>query len=260
MNAGRRMRGALVLLLLAAVQMAAAQTLSARFDVLIEVDGEKAPAWLAAASRLGSLTIASAEERITVNGDRYVIESSALGAPILSKTFDNLRVVRRSEGAWVAGGQSTVRYSERRGSSEPSAAAFDARAGTVRFTRGPATPPRVETVKFVTSDIAALPYVFLGRPRPAGPVTFAYTDGRSLRTVTLDPTVVFNHTVLGKPVPTVRYVSRRTAAKDADLELWIRAEDGFPVRLRIASSRYGGRAEANPTQLPPPFRRLAASG
>lgn len=260
MTAMRWVNTALVLLGVTLAQAGVAQTLSARFDVLVEIDGEKAPAWLAAASRLGSLTVASAEERITVNGDRYVIESNALGAPILSRMFDNLRVVRRSEGGWVAGGQSTARYSEKRGSSEPAAAVFDARAGTVRFTRGSATPPRVEPVKFVTSDIAALPYVFLGRPRPAGPVTFAYTDGRSLRTVTLEPTVVFNHTVLGKPVPTVRYVSRRTAAKDADLELWIRAEDGFPVRLRIASGRHGGRAEANPTQLPPPFKRAAASG
>lgn len=260
MTAGTWIGGAVSLLLLAAAPAATAQNLTARFDVLVEIDGDKAPAWLAAASRLGSLTIASAEEKITVNGDRYLVESNALGASLLSKMFDNLRVVRRSEGAWVAGGQSTVRYSERRGSSQPSAAVFDVRAGTVRFTRGPETPPRVEPVKFVTSDIAALPYVFLGRPRPAGPVTFAYTDGRSLRTVTLDPTVVFNHTVLGKPVPTVRYVSRRSAAKDADLELWIRAEDGFPVRLRIASGRYGGRAEANPTQLPPPFKRAAASG
>lgn len=250
---------ALALLFLTA-QSIAAQTLNARFDVLVEVDGDKAPAWLGVASRLGSLTIASADEKITVNGDRYVVESNALGAPILSKMFDNLRVVRRSEGAWVAGGQATTRYSEKRGSSEPSTAVFDARAATVRFSRGPSTPPRVEPVKFITSDIAALPYVFLGRPRPAGPVTFAYTDGRSLRTVTLDPTVVFNHTVLGKPVPTVRYVSRRTAAKDADLELWIRAEDGFPVRLRIASARYGVRAEANPTQLPAAFRKAAGAG
>lgn len=260
MREGRFCGAAMALLAAMAAPMAAAQTLSARFEVIVEIDGEKAPAWAAPAARLGSLTVASSDEKVTLNGDRYVIESNALGAPILSKVFDNLRVVRRSEGAWVSGGQSTVRYSEKRGSSQPASAVFDARAGTVRFTRGPDTPARVEAVKFVTTDIAALPYVFLGRSRPAGPVTFAYTDGRTLRTVTLDPTVVFNHVVLGKPVPTVRYVSRRTRAKDADLELWIRAEDGFPVRLRIASSRYGGRAELNPTLLPPPLRKAAMPG
>lgn len=73
--------------------------------------------------------------------------------------------------------------------------------------------------------------------------------------MTLDPTVVYDHAVLGKPVPTVRYVSRRASARDAELELWIRAEDGFPLRVRIASARYGVRADANPVALPPPFRR-----
>ncbi len=259
MTAGGWTKTAL-LCLFAAAQSVAAQTLEARFEVLVDIDSDKAPAWLSVASRLGSLKIATADERITVNGDRYVVDSNALGVPLLSKMFDNLRVVRRSEGAWAAGSQSTLRYSEKRGSSESSLAVFDQRTATVRFIRGAGTPARTEPVKFVTSDIAALPYVFLGRPRPAGAVTFAYTDGRSLRTVTLDPTVVFNHTVLGKPVPTVRYVSRRSAAKDADLELWVRAEDGFPVRLRVASARYGVRAEANPTQLPPPFRKAATAG
>lgn len=62
------------------------------------------------------------DEKITITGNRYVVESHALGTPLLSKVFDDLRVVRRSEGAWVAGGQATTRYTEKRGSSEPAAA------------------------------------------------------------------------------------------------------------------------------------------
>jgi hypothetical protein len=107
----------------------------------------------------------------------------------------------------------------------------------------------------VTSDTAALPFVSLGRERPSGPSSFAYTDGRFLRTITVDPTVVFNHTVAGKSVPAVRYVSRRTGPKDADIELWVRAEDGLPLRMRLSCPRYGARGEANLVELPPVFKR-----
>ncbi len=203
----------------------------------------------------GSVSFASTEERVTVAGDKYVVESTATGAAFLSKFFDNLRVVRRSEGSWVSGAQATTRFYEQRGSTEPATAVIDYRSGTARFTRGPGSPTKVEPIKFMTSDTAALPFVFLGRPRPAGPVSFAYTDGRFLRTMTIDPTVVFEHRVGGTAVPTVRYVSRRIGPKDAEVELWIRAEDGFPLRIRLTSARYGLRGEANLTELPPVFKR-----
>jgi hypothetical protein len=203
----------------------------------------------------GSVSFATTEERITVTGDKYVVESTATGAAFLSKLFDNLRVVRRSEGSWVGGAQATTRFFEKRGSSEPATVVIDYRAGVARLSRGPGSPTKTEPIKFMTSDTAALPFVFLGRSRPAGPVTFAYTDGRFLRTMTVDPTVVFEHRVAGRPVPTVRYVSRRAGPKDAEIELWIRAEDGFPLRIRLSSARYGVRGEANLVELPPVFKR-----
>jgi hypothetical protein len=84
----------------------------------------------------------------------------------------------------------------------------------------------------------------------------SYTDGRSLKTITMDGTVVFNYTVAGKAVPTVRYVARRPNKDDPEVELWIRAEDGFPVRVLLGlSAKYGVRAEINPTSLPPPLKR-----
>lgn len=235
---------------------AVAQQAVGRYEVSGQIDSEKVPAWMAGAARLtGSVSFATTEERITVTGDRYVVESTAVGAAFLSKFFDNLRVVRRSEGSWVGGAQATTRFFEKRGSSEPATVMIDYRAGTARLSRGAGTPTKIEPIKFMTSDTAALPFVFLGRPRPAGPVTFAYTDGRFLRTLTVDPTVVFEHRVAGKPVPTVRYVSRRVGPKDAEVELWIRAEDGFPLRIRLSSARYGVRGEANLIELPPVFRR-----
>jgi hypothetical protein len=239
-----------------AMTVAAAQQVTAKFEVSGQIDSEKVPTWLAGAARMtGSVPFATTEERITVTGDKYVVESTATGAAFLSKFFDNLRVVRRSEGSWVGGAQATTRFFEKRGSSEPATVVIDYRAGVARLSRGPGSPTKIEPIKFMTSDTAALPFVFLGRPRPAGPVTFAYTDGRFLRTMTVDPTVVFEHRVAGKPVPTVRYVSRRAGPKDAEIELWIRAEDGFPLRIRLSSARYGVRGEANLVELPPVFKR-----
>lgn len=233
-----------------------AQQTAGRYEVSGQIDSEKVPTWLAGPARLtGSVSFATTEERIAVTGDKYVVESTATGAAFLSKFFDNLRVVRRSEGSWVGGAQATTRFFEKRGSSEPATVVIDYRAGTARLSRGPGSSTKIEPIRYMTSDTAALPFVFLGRPRPSGPVTFAYTDGRFLRTMTLDPTVVFEHRVAGKPVPTVRYVSRRGGPKDAEVELWIRAEDGFPLRIRLSSARYGVRGEANLIEPPPVFKR-----
>ena len=244
------------LLLCLTAASAGGQQATARFEVSGQIDPDKVPSWLAGAARLsGSVSIANTEERITIVGDKYLVESTATGASFLSKFFDDLRVVRRSEGSWINGVQATTRFYEKRGSSEAATALIDYRAGTVRFSRGSAPPSKTEPVRFMTSDTAALPFAFLGRVRPTGAATFAYTDGRFLRTLTVDPTVVFNHVVAGKPVPTVRYVSRRLSPKDADVELWIRAEDGFPLRIRLSSARYGVRGEANVIELPPVFKR-----
>lgn len=239
-----------------AAASAGGQQATAKFEISGQIDPDKVPSWLAGAARMsGSVSIATAEERITIVGDKYVVDSTATGASFLSKFFDNLRVVRRSEGSWVKGVQATTRFYEKRGSSEAATALIDYRAGTAHFSRGSAKPSKNEPIRFMTSDTAALPFAFLGRARPTGTVTFAYTDGRFLRTLTVDPTVVFNHSVAGKPVPAVRYVSRRLSPKDAEVELWIRAEDGFPLRLRLSSARYGVRGEANLTELPPVFKR-----
>ncbi len=250
-------RSLVLLALAASVTEAAGQTLTTSFDVAVSVDGDKAPGWLrAAASLTGSINVGSATDRIVITGDRYQVESTGRGAKILTSVFDNLQVVRRSEGAWVAGGQASAKFFERRGSREPSSATFDYKAGTVRFARGSAGSARTEKLRFATSDTAALPYVFLGRPRPTGPVSISYTDGRSLKTVTFDGTVVFNHAVAGATVPTIRYVARRATRDDPEIELWTRAEDGFPVRVRLGlSGKYGVRGEVNPTSLPPPFKR-----
>jgi hypothetical protein len=238
------------------VDRVTAQQVTAKYEVSGQIDSDKVPTWIAGAARMtGSVSFASTEERVTVAGDKYVVESTATGAAFLSKFFDNLRVVRRSEGSWVSNAQATTRYYEKRGSTEPATAVIDYRSGTARFNRGPGSPTKVEPIKFMTSDTAALPFVFLGRPRPAGPVTYAYTDGRFLRTLTIDPTVVFEHRVGGTSVPTVRYVSRRVGPKDAEVELWIREEDGFPLRIRLTSARYGLRGEANLIELPPVFKR-----
>jgi len=234
-----------------------AQTLTTTFDVYVSIDGERAPAWLSAAARMtGSLYVGSATDKIVVAGDRYQVESTGRGAKILSSVFDNLLLTRRSEGSWVAGGQATTKFYERRGSGEPSSAVFDYRSGTVRFLRGSGSSAKTEKVRFATSDTAALPYVLLGRPRPTGPVSISYTDGRSLKTATFDGTVVFNHVVAGTTIPTIRYVKRKASPNDPEIELWTRAEDGFPVRVRLGlGEKYGVRAEVNATSLPPPFKR-----
>ena len=114
-------------------QPASAQQIAARYDVSGQIDSEKVPNWMAGAARTDRTVFRLPVPRsaITVSGDKYVVESTATGAAFLSKFFDNLRVVRRSEGAWVSGAQATTRFYEQRGSTEPATAVIDYRSGTL---------------------------------------------------------------------------------------------------------------------------------
>ena len=238
-----------------AAPAAAQTTLSATFEGYAEVDGKTAPAWVAAMGKLtGSIKVATAQETVVVKGDRWTIDSSAQGAAFLGKLFDNLKVTRHSEGVWLPTGQATHRYSEKLGSREPTSVALDYRKGVATFYKG-AQFLKVEPLKFLTSDALALPYAFLGRQRPSGPVTLAYTDGRTLRTAVFDGTIVFPYEVAGQKVQTVRYVARRPTPTSPEIEIWVRADDGFPVRVKVGlSAKYGIRADAIATRLPTPMR------
>ena len=234
---------------------ALAQSQSASYEVHAEVDRNRAPAWVAALGYLtGSVKVATATETVTVKGDRWTIESQAQGAAFLSKVVDNLKVTRRSEGTWYPSGPATSRYTEKRGSRESESVVFDYRKGIAMFSRG-TQHLKAEPLKYLTSDVLALPYSFLGRQRPTGPVTLAYTDGRALRTAVFDSTVVFPYEVAGQKVQTVRFVARRPTPTSPEIEIWVRADDGYPVRVKVGlSAKYGVRADVVATALPAPRR------
>jgi hypothetical protein len=99
-----------------------------------------------------------------------------------------------------------------------------------------------------------LPYLFLGRTPPSAPLSVAYTDGRAVRIATFRPR---NESlrVGATDVPTVRLSSVQRTTSDPLIEIWMRASDGFPLRIRLGLSyQYGAIADQWITQLPPAYR------
>jgi len=216
-------------------------TLNASFDVFGEIDGDRAPAWLAALGRAaGAVKVATDQVQVVVDGNRYRIESTPTGTTVLGKLIErlnikgvgNLQVNRRSEGVWIVSGQASTRFWEKRGTGESASAALDYRKETLTFSRGD-TVKNVALLKFVTSDTLALPFTFYRRPLPKGPVSIAYTDGRRLKSLVFDRTAPIAHSVAGELTSVARYVARRPDPKDPEVEIWVREADGFPVRIRL---------------------------
>lgn len=233
-----------------------ALTLHSRFEVVAMIDPENVSGWAAAlAKALGTVVIATIDETITLAGERYAIEAEVAATPLLSKFTDVLPRTFRSEGEWTGGGQATHCFLQSRGATDHSLVLLDYPEGVAKFVRGAGTLRKVEALRGPTSDPVALPFAFFARARPLGPVTFAYTDGRQLRSVTLDPTSPFTHKEAGEELQAIRYVSRKSEAPNLVLEILIRSEDGYPIRRAVSLPRYRVRVEAVPQTLPPTTRR-----
>lgn len=188
-----------------------------------------------AASLLGSVGVGSGQDTGTVDKNSYTLRSQIEGARLLTAVSSNLNVTRQSTGRFVNGVALTMRYSDKRGSTDELVSVTNLAAKRYEFFKGN-RPTGTEPFTVAASDLVMAPYAFLGKPAPNKLSFLAVSDGRSIRQISLSPKSE-PMKVAGKTVNAVR-LSGQTAAGTFDL--WIRAEDSYPLRMRVGlGAKYG---------------------
>lgn len=188
-----------------------------------------------AASFLGSVGVGTGQDTGTIDKDICALRSQIDGARLLSAVISNLKATRQSTGRLVNGIALTMRYTDKRGSAEELVSVTNLAARRYEFYKGN-TPSGTGAFKVAASDLLMAPYAFLGKPAPNKPGFLTLSDGKGIRQINLTPKTE-TVKVAGRAVNAVR-LSVSTSAGTFDL--WVRAEDSYPIRMRVElGAKYG---------------------
>jgi hypothetical protein len=259
MTTPRSLLAALALTLATSV---AANPFNATYVVQMSVDaGKAAPqsardrAMVQGASMMGSFEVGTIVDAGSLANGVFRLNSKGTGSRALKTIIpdDRLELARSSEGLIRQGNLVTQRFSDKRGSS--ALLTYSADIDKKRYEiRRAGQVTEAGALKYATVDIAALPYLFLGRTPPTAAFSVAYTDAKSVRLAgfrvtreTLD--------VEGRSVGVTRLTSAPRSASDPQIDLWLRNEDSFPLRVRVGlSAQWGAVADQVIRTLPPIFK------
>ena len=188
-----------------------------------------------AASLLGSVGLGTGRDVGTIDKGSYSLRSQIQGSRLLTAVSSNLNVTRQSSGRFVNGVALTMRYTDKRGDTDELMSVTNLVAKRYEFSKG-GRPNGSEAFKVAASDLVMAPYAFLGKPAPSQPSFLAFSDGKAIRQINLsNKNEMFK--VDGKLINAVR-LSGQTSAGTFDL--WVRAEDSYPLRMRIGfAAQYG---------------------
>ena len=205
-----------------------------------------------AARFLGSVSVGSGQDTGTINKNSYTLRSKIEGAPLLSAVTSNLNVSRQSSGQFVNGVALTMRYTDKRGSAGELMSVTNLAGKRYEFSKG-GTPSGNEPFKVAASDLLMAPYAFIGKPAPTKPAFLALSDGKAIRQVSLTPKV--ESMKVGRAVVNAVRLSGFTSAGSFDL--WVRAEDSYPLRMRIGlGAKYGATLDQKADEVPAAFISL----
>jgi hypothetical protein len=241
---------------------AVANTFNATYTVHMLVDANKAApqtatdrAMIQGAAMLGWFEVGTITDSGTLAAGVFRLKSVGTGSRSLKTLIpdDRLEINRTSEGQIRQGSLVTLRFSDKRGSSPLLTYAADLPKKRYEMRRG-GQVTETGALKYPNVDIAALPYLFLGRPAPTGAFSVAYTDAKSVKLAGFRVTRE-NLTVAGTTVATTRLTSASSNPDDPRIEIWLRNEDGFPLRVRVGvSAQYGAIADQQIKSIPPIFK------
>lgn len=196
----------------------------------------------------GSVEAGSLTDEVSIDGERYRITAQGTASTTLRTLIPSATLSRSSEGRFGGGYPASSRFVEKRGAKDPVTVQIDYRARTATYWRGK-EQRKVEQLQYRLADAASLAYVFFRQPPARGSVTVAATDGLSTRLLVLDPRDD-QVEIGGRKVAATHWV-RRPAADGGSFELWVRKEDGFPLRMRLGlSTKYGIVLHQQLKQLP----------
>jgi hypothetical protein len=231
-----------------------AKTLTAQWNYQITVTKEAqgtdamSKAIITAAKWLGSVGIGSGADRLEIDAKGFSLQSNVKGSTVISAVSDNVNMSRRSRGIFVNGLPLTLNYADKRGSSPELSTVTNLNAKRYEFYKG-GKLGNTAPFSYVAVDMASLPYVFLGKPAPTKPTFVAFTDGKSMRSTTLNPSPAAMMKVAGGEYSVVRYSG--AAASGSYVNLWVRATDGYPIKIVVGlGSKYGAVIEQSIASIP----------
>jgi hypothetical protein len=255
-------RRALALAALCLAPSAFASSFSASYVVYMSVDAAKARppnaterAFVEGAAMLGRFEVGNVTDNGSLVGGVFRLTSVGVGSRALRTLIpdDRLESNRSSEGEIRDGQLVTLRFSDRRGNAAALSYSADLPTKRYELRRG---GQLIETGALTQAnlDIAALPYFSLGRPAPTAPFAVAYTDGKTIKLADFRPARE-TLTIAGTTVATTRLTSAGSKPTDPRIEIWLRNEDSFPLRVRVSvSAQYGAMADQQIKALPPIFK------
>lgn len=230
----------------------------ARYDLSVTVDANRNSE---AAARVkatkgamalfgGSVAAGSMEDVVSIADVHYTVSSSGKANRILAIVLGGDTLSRRSEGAVGGGYLASQKFAESRGSKTHLAVNTDYPKKTATYYKN-GKQTKVEAVNYRIADSASMPYLFLRQPLPATSITIAATDGRSTRQIYMKPSD--DVVQIGKHQVAALHLTRdQRQGDDASLDLWLRKEDGMPLRLRVGlDEKYGVVLEQKLRELPP---------
>lgn len=240
----------------------AANPFTATYVVQMSVDSGKATpqnardrAMVQGASMLGSFEVGTIVDSGSLANGVFRLQSKGTGSRALKTIIpdDRLEMARSSEGQIRQGSLVTQRFSDKRGSSALLTYSADIEKKRYEMRRA-GRVTETGALKYATVDIAALPYLFLGRTPPTAPFSVAYTDAKSVHLAGFR-VVAEKIEIAGKTVAVTRLTSAPRTAKDPQIDLWLRNEDGFPLRVRVGlSAQWGAVADQLIRSLPPIYK------
>ena len=187
------------------------------------------------AGLLGSVGIGTGQDTGTIDKNTYTLRSQIEGARLLTTVLSDLKVIRQSNGRFINGVALTIRYTDKRGSSDELTSFTNLIAKRYEFSKG-GKPNGTEPLNVAASDLLMAPYAFLGKPAPNKPSFLAVNDGKGIRQISLTPKAGIVK-VAGKEINAVRFSGHTSAGI---FDLWVRAEDSYPLRMRIGlGAKYG---------------------
>lgn len=201
---------------------------------------------IGAASLLGSVSVGTGRDTGTIDKNSYALQSQIEGTRLLATVSSSLNVTRQSNGRFVNGVALTMRYTDKRGGSDQLMSVTNLTAMRYEFSKG-GKPNGTEPFKVAASDLVMAPYAFLGKPAPTKPSFLALSDGKAIRQISLSPKTE-TMKMGGKIINAIR-LSGQTSAGTFDL--WIRAEDSYPLRMRIGlGAKYGAVLDQISKEIP----------
>lgn len=241
----------LICLSVSMANLSQAGTINAAWDVEVNVinSGQQdavAKAIATASNLVGAVKVATMQDIGTIQANNYAMRSNLVGSSILSAFYSNLTISRNSQGKFVNGVSFTQRYTDKRGSAEELVVVPNMAAKRYDFYVGKKLVNSVPIV-YAATDLAMLPYAFIGKPAPQKASFIAYTDGKAIRTTSLTP-VVEKLKLAGKEIDAVRLTG---SSSGASVDLWLRASDSYPLRMRVGlNAQYGAVLDQRIREVP----------